>query len=245
MLVGACGRMGFDLQTARTGDADVADGTDGAPDAMPFVERVQTSNPMFVNGGSISATLSLTADHTVLAVAYWNDSGHTISVADTSGATWTALPRQSVPTGCSNNLGANTQIFYATIAATGSSTITATQSVATSPLGMFVAEYAGLRAANVIDASGGNAATVAGNAMSAGTLQSTGTGVIVAVFHDSQSSGTMVPGPGMAVMELDTLSYALLGEVPVTAGSYTVSASLPAGRMDACWVASAVALRAR
>jgi hypothetical protein len=81
--------------------------------------------------------------------------------------------------------------------------------------------------------------------MTTGALTTTSFDVLVAAFHDSNGSGTMVPGPGFAVLALDTSSYAMIADQQVTPGSHEATANLPGTTMDACWVASMIALRAR
>ena len=233
LAVAGCGRIGFDPSGA--GDASI--------DAAP-IQRVQIQQPMFVTGAQLTTMLDVTAGNVLVAIPYWNHSGSTVQVADSRANTWTALPRVSVPTGCNQNVGTNAQIFVAAMTTTGPMMVTATQTIATNPLGLFLVEYSGIDIDAPVENSAGNAAPAASNEMRTGTLTTQEPTVIVAGFHNSEGMGTMVAGPGLTTLSLDTMAYALFGEMAVPPGSYDVSATLPTGVSDRCWVAAAVALRA-
>jgi hypothetical protein len=81
--------------------------------------------------------------------------------------------------------------------------------------------------------------------MTTGPITMNGDGVVLAAFHDSEGSGVMTPGAGLSTLSLDTGAYTLFGELRGPAGTYEPTANLPAGVSDNCWVATAVALRAR
>jgi hypothetical protein len=135
-------------------------------------------------------------------------------------------------------------MFYATIPRSGMVTVTANQPEGPGNMGLFIVEYSGL-AADPLDGSAGMPAGRVSNAMTAGALTTTSFDVLVSAFHDSNGSGTMVPGPGFTVLGLDTTSYAMIADQQAPPGSYEATAALPGTTMDACWVASAIALRAR
>jgi hypothetical protein len=111
-------------------------------------------------------------------------------------------------------------------------------------MGLLLVEYSGL-AADPLDGSAGMPAPRASNTMTTGALTTTSFDVLVAAYHDSNGSGTMVPGAGFTVLALDTVSYAMIADQQAPPGSYEATARLPGTTMDACWVASMIALRAR
>ena len=65
----------------------------------------------------------------VIVAVYWNDSAATASVSSNHVPSYTALPRQSIATGCKLNVGTNAQLWvYGVAAASGPDTLTVTQS---------------------------------------------------------------------------------------------------------------------
>lgn len=225
-------------------DASVDGSADAAPDASGMVASVRVDTPTSVNAASVSSSpLPLAAGNLVIAIPYWNDRSHHIVMSDSSGAmTWKSTARQSVANGC--GAGTNLQIFYATIPSSATVTLTATQPEGAGNMGLFVVEYRGLTA-DPLDGAVGMPAPRAANAMTTGTLTTTSSDLLVAAFHDSNGSGTMVPGSGFTVLGLDTNAYGMFADQVVPPGSYEATARLPEGANDACWVASMIALRAR
>jgi hypothetical protein len=236
LALSGCGRMAFEPLTigSTTGDAPL--------DAMPMIERVQMLNPAYQTAAGITAPMTLTADNTVIAVVYWNNAAATMSIGDSSNHMWSAVPRQSIPTGCHNNIGTNVQIFYTQITIGGATNIYAVQSTGAEPIGIFTVEYSGLSS---FDTATGMIPQAASNTATGGVLTTTGFDVIVAGFHDSVGGGTMQPGAGLTTLAADTVSYALFTEAIGPAGAYNISATLPNGTSDACWVATAAAFHAR
>jgi hypothetical protein len=241
LLATGCGHV---LKDPSQVPEDAVTPVDGAPDAPVMIKTVRVDTPTTVNAQRISSSpLPLSAGNVVIAVAYWSDRTHQIAVTDSSGAiTWKSIARQSVAQGCAG--GTNLQMFYATVPSAGMVTVTATQPEGPGNMGLFVVEYSGL-AADPLDGSAGMPAGRVSNMMTAGTLTTTSFDVLVAAFHDSDGSGMMLPGPGFAVLALDTTSYAMIADQQASPGSYEATARLPGATMDACWVASVIALRAR
>lgn len=244
LLATGCGRVGIDPSQVPEDAVAVDSSIDGAPDAPAMVQTVRVDTPTTVNAQSISSSpLPLSAGNVVVAIPYWNDRTHHVAVSDSSGAlTWKSIERQSVAQGCAG--GTNLQIFYATVPSSRMVTVTATQPEGPGNMGLLLVEYMGL-AADPLDGSTGMAAPRVSNTMTTGAITTTGFGVLVAAFHDSNGSGTMVPGPGFTVLALDTSSYAMIADQQAPPGSYEATARLPGTTMDACWVASMIALRAR
>jgi len=238
LALGACGRLAFDPVTIESATNDATNDVNGPP----MIARVQATTPAFLSSPGITRDMAVTVDNVVVAIAYWNNAGATVAITDTSSHTWTATPRQSIPTGCNNNIGTNVQIFYAPIVRAGTTSILAAQSTGAEPLGLFTVEYSGI---STLDTQAGMIAPAASNAMTAGVVSTTGFDLIVAGFHDSVGSGTMQAGAGLTTLATDTISYALFAEVIGPAGAYNINGTLPAGRNDACWVGTAAAFHAR
>ena len=242
LLATGCGRVNPDPSQV---PEDAVDSSMDAPlDAPAMIRTVRVDTPTTVNAQSISSSpLPLTAGNVVIAVPYWSDRTHQVAVSDSAGAfTWKSIERQSVAQGCAG--GTNLQIFYAAIPSSRTVTVTATQPEGPGSMGLLLVEYSGL-AADPLDGSAGMPAPRASNTMTTGALAATSFDVLVAAFHDSNGSGSMVPGPGFAVLALDTDSYAMIADQQVPPGSYEATGRLPGTTMDACWVASMIALRAR
>jgi hypothetical protein len=220
------------------------DGPGPGADASTPIKAVRVDTPTTVSAQSIaSSPLPLTAGNVVIAIPYWNASSHHVVVTDSSdGSMWKSIDRQSVAQGCGG--GTNLQMFYKTIPTSGTVTVVATQPEGGGNMGLFVVEYSGL-AADPLAGSTGMPAPRAANMMTAGALTTTGSELLVAAFHDSNGSGTMVPGAGFTVLGVDTTSYAMIADQQVPPGSYEATARLPGTTSDACWVASVLALRAR
>jgi hypothetical protein len=219
-----------------------ADGS--TADAPAAIKAVRVDTPATVNAPSLSSSpLPLTVGNVVIAIAYWSDRSHRVAVTDSTGALiWKSIERQSVAQGCGD--GTNLQMFYATIPSSGMVTVVATQPEGAGNMGLFVVEYSGL-AADPLAGSAGMPAPRAANMMTTGALTTTSFDLLVAAFHDSNGSGTMVPGAGFTVLGVDMTSYAMIADQQAPAGSYEATARLPGTTSDACWVASVLALRAR
>lgn len=241
VALAGCGRRGFDPLTIGSSSTDAGTMAD-APTGTPNVGRGMVVMPPFVTTTTISAQMDNIPDGNLLvAFAYWNNATHAVNLNDSNAQNWTALPRQSIPSGCNSNVGANIQLFYATVTNGGTTTVTATQSAAGFPLGLVVVEYSGV---TTLDASSGLAAPSASNAINAGTMNTTGYDLIVGGFHDSSGSGQMVPGPNLTAFQPDLVSYAMFLDITVGPGAQTVTGTLPSGRSDACWVGASAAFHA-
>src|SRR4051812_19195177 len=244
MLAAGCGSVVSSQLPEDAGSMPSMDGAGAGLDAATAIKAVRVDTPTTASAASIfSSPLPLTAGNVVIAIPYWNDSSHHVAVTDSSGdLTWKSIGRQSVAQGCGG--GTNLQMFYATVPSSGTVSVIAVQLEGAGNMGLFVVEYSGL-AAEPLDGSAGASAARASNMMATGAVTTTGSDVLVAAFHDSNGSGTMVPGAGFDVLGLDTTSYAMIADRQVAAGSYDATARLPGATSDACWVASVLALRAR
>ena len=223
-----------------TTDASVDARVDAPVDAVPFAE-VQVLGPGYVSAASLPIILTETAGDVLIAATYWEHDPNTITVTDTAGLEWTALPIEKIPSGCgSPGYGSIVQLWYAVVATTRTDTVTVTQAATTLPLGMFVIEYAGLGA---FDVAAGRVAPAASNGMSTGNFTTTSTDLVLALFIDTLGTGTMTPGSGWTARAHDANFYAVIEDnAPgVAAGVLDPSAQLPIAVSDACWVAAAVA----
>lgn len=237
LTLAACGRVGF--EPVESSEA-LSDGSM----ATANIARVQVVNPPYDRVRAISLPIDVTAGNVLVAFAYWNRAAASMAVTDTLGLAWSSRPPQQGPTSCGDNLGLGMQMFYASVATTGSTTVTATQSTGTDGIGLFVVEYAGLDAVSPVEMTTGMTAQSSSNLMTTGPI-TMNDGVILAAFQDSEGSGVMTPGGGLTVLSRDTNAYTLFGELRGPAGTYEPTANLPAGVNNNCWVAIAAALRAR
>lgn len=208
--------------------------------------RVQTLAPGFGSATTVSVPIAQRAGDLLVGAVYWHFFPETITLTDKLGLVWSALPIQSIPSGCSLGSDGNStevQLWYAPIAVTGDNVVTLAQSVGIHPIGMFLLEYSGL--SNVVDASSGRVAAGPGNAMSVPPLAATGLDVIVALFNDPLGVGTMGGGSGYTVLGRDLGFYTMVEDQIVPAGTYTPDGTLPPARNDACWAGTAAAFRAQ
>ena len=238
----SCGRIGFQ-PTTTIDSTTMGDGTagDGTSNAIAFV---QEKSPGDGQNSIISIQLAQTAGDLLVMGGYWNASGNTMTVTDDTGLTWQALPQQSVA-GCSANGDSEAGIWYAFAAATQTNTVNLIQTPGTQPFGFFVVEYAGVDPAAPLEAHAGANAPMASDAMSAGTLTLARSGVVVGVFSDVNGMGMMIAGAGFTALDGDTHFNSFIEQAMVGPGSYDVTAALPGGMSDACWVATAAAFAAR
>jgi hypothetical protein len=137
------------------------------------------------------------------------------------------------------------EIFYAGGIAAGNNVVTVTQSSGTTPLGAFVVEYSGARAAGALDGVSGGSAASSTATMSAGNLTTTSAhDLVVAIFAEATAYGIMTTGPGFSVVDNDTTFYSMFeDDLPAGFGPGTIAptGTEPGGTPSDCWVAAAAA----
>jgi hypothetical protein len=240
-LLAGCGRIGFDAHDDAGDDATPADAL-VIDVASLNISVVDMSPGTDATGPSVSVSMPVTAGNFLLAATYWNDPTSTVQVTDTLGHAWSSTAKASILSGCHPpGNGTNGEMFFAPVVTTGSDSITATQTVATAPLGMIVVQYSGIAAFSL---SSTQVASVASNAMTVGPIAASDPGLVVAMFHDSVGSGTMGAGTGFSAIARDTTAYSMIEQEIVEPGSYSADGTLPAGRSDQCWIGVLAALRA-
>jgi hypothetical protein len=145
----ACGRLGFDPRVAP------ADGArDAVPDSPATIALVAATEPGFQKAAMVSFSVAQTAGDFLVVAVYWDEAPDTVTFGDSLGLPWQSLPVQGLATtGCGGPTGNATgaQLWYASVAQTGTNTLTAVQTSGTQPLGMFALEYSGVDGANAID----------------------------------------------------------------------------------------------
>lgn len=219
-----CGRIGFAVCTAC--------GSSGG------IERVQVA-ATGVNATSLTIPIVQSAGNFAIAAVYAAVSG--VGVNDSFGQVWMSLPGEI--SGCpSSGTPAHLRLWYAQLTHDGTNTITVGPT--SLRLGAFVVEYAGVSQQNPIDVASGHVAVTQTNVMDAGTLDTNNADLLVAAFTDNQSQGTMTPKSGWRELSHDDGNIlALIEDMPVSVGSFTPTAFLPAASASNCWVGASVALR--
>jgi hypothetical protein len=229
-----CGRVGFALCVG-------CDGGEGT------VQVVQTAGPGSVLGPEIPIAIDQTADDFVVIAAY-RIGDNPLAITDSLGESYASLPSERSNGACFNSTFiADIQLWYAHLGHTGTNTITVHQDGPGSirRIGAFVIEYSGIATTRTVDVASGQVPTSTSNAMTAGTLATTGPGVIVAVFADTSAPGTMVPDPDSQVLAHDDSFASSVQDRVIAGGAYTPTATLPAGDLSMCWVGASAAFRAR
>ena len=239
-----------DAADSNRGISDAPSESDRADSHPPSIARVQSIAPGWQSSATAVLTLHESAGDLLVAGVYFNDPTATIAVTDTVGSTWTSTTPFANVTGCTTHTGASTvaQIFFAEGVAAGDNIVTVTQSAGSSPLGAFVVEYSGVLSAGSLDRLSGGFAQSSTSTMSAGSLTTTGAlDLVVALFAEATTSGTMLPGSGFATAANDSTFYSMLeDDLPggMASGMVTPTAGEPGGVSSDCWVAAAAAFRA-
>ena len=246
VIVSACGRIGFDPPGSGTDDAAVDSSID-AP-GRPAISLVHSTIKLLSNAPSISTSFSHSAETLLVVGAYWNHGLATVTVTDSEGQSWTPLGRAAITTGCAPpGNGTDMELFYRATAAVGGMTIDVTQSTSSDPIGFVVAEYRGVDLVTPLDGVSRNVASSVSSTVSAGTITTSSTSILVGMLGDSLGSGTIDAVTGFATRENDMVAELILidnvGAMPP--GMFTVTGTLPAGQTDACAVGTVAAFRAR
>ena len=217
-------------------------GHDASDTLREPVNHLQTIAPGFVGAPSITALITAQAGSLLVAATYWHVQGNTVTVTDTMGLAWTALPAVDNKCSFTDTRTTGAQIWYAQVDTAGSTIVTLSQSNSpNAPLGMRLLEYTGVAGYN---ASVGSPPIVATSMdMSTGAFATTEPAMTVALFVDTLGSGTMTPGAGWNERAIELPFYSLVednapGKPP---GPLEPNASLPVGRVDDCWVGTAAA----
>jgi hypothetical protein len=235
-LLCGCGRL--------FGPCNNASSDATSPDAANGIRRVQTVSPGSMRGvATISFPITVTGGDLLVVVPYSDTNpGQTLTAVSSSlNDAWQTLPTES---STCNIVGSTIRLWYAPIAGSGADTITLDMSLSGN-LGVLAIEYAGVDLARPVETSSGLVASATTGTMTAGPLSATTGDLVVAAFSDHQTLGTAVPGQGFTVQAHDDAFAALVEDAPAGPATTNPSADLPSGKSDACWVATAMALRPR
>jgi hypothetical protein len=210
---------------------------------------VQVQAPGFKSAVTTSATLNETAGNLVVAAVYWDQAPNTVTLTDSAGLAWIPLTPYETPggTGCGGTTGnaSGAQLYYAQVTVTGANTVTVTQTSGTQPLGVMLLEYAGIATVDPVDVTSGQLAPAASNQMIVPAMTTSSPGVIVAFFNDTVGSG-MMGGDASYILEARDVGFPnMIEDAIVPPGTYMPTGTLPGAQIDACWIATAVALKAR
>jgi hypothetical protein len=235
--------------SADTGSTTV-DGAGDAPTTSP-ITLVQVLELGHVeDGGAQTVALNESGQDLLVVAVYWNDNVATVTVSDSLGNAWQAVPAESNSSLCGSSQGTQAQLWYAPSIQAGSNTVTIRKSPSDDlPVGAFVLEYAQVATTAALDSHSGQVAAVASNEMTTGTLTLQGTSdLVVALFADTLGGGAMMAGSGYRAVSADDQFYSMVADnLPHGAGpgSATATATLPGDASDLCWTATAAAFRAR
>jgi len=221
----------------------------------PTIARVQASAGAWVFSASMTLTIDERAGDLLVAAVYFNQSTATVTVADSLGNAWKPTAARANTAACATGGvggdGSVAQILYAQGVAAGHNVVRVTQSTGTRPLGAFLVEYSGVRAAGALDGMNGGAAVSSSPTMSAGQLTTTGTSdLVVALFVEATTSGVITPGPGFATAANDSTFYSMFednlrqGYAVMGPGTVVPTATEPSNTPSACWAATAAAFQA-
>ena len=225
-LLVACGRGNFEL------DADV----DGGP---PKVRRVQAVVPG--SAGPVAGADSLIIDQTAGDLLVIGGYGSTpiYTVADTAGETYTPLAPEQTGGGC---IPTSVRLWYTLATQTTQNTITVAQ-FDNGIVGAVAIEYAGIAPSLPLDDNTGTIATVEGNQLSAGTVSTTTTDVVVALFADHNFIVPIDVAFGWRSLGNDDPFAMVIEDQVLPAGSITPTANLSASNVDACWAGTSAAFK--
>ncbi len=231
-----CGRVRFDVRVGADASADIA--SDAAPPHL-----VQVVAPGYVKQVSASATIAATEGDVVIAAVYWDETPDTVSFADTASYGWNSTLAQTIPA-CGGPTGNATgaQLYWSRVPASGSNTVTVTQTSGTQPIGVMLVEYANVQM--LPEDSGAEPAPMASNTMSTLPVTTSGPAVVIAFFNDTIGTGTIAGAMPFTVEARDVGFPNLLEDAIVPSGTYTATATLPNAQVDACWIAFAAAFPA-
>ncbi len=213
------------------------------------IVRVQTVALEWVSAEETTLTVvQENAGDLLVAGVYFAESTATITVTDSAGNTWAPTTAYANVTACSSGETTVAQIFHTAGIAAGQNAVTVAQSSGTSPLGAFLVEYSGVRAAGSLDGVSGGPAASSTATMSPGSLTTTGPDdLVVALFAEATSWGVMTTGPGFSTVANDATFYSMFeDDLPAGTGPGTVNPTAvePGGAASDCWVAAAAAFKA-
>lgn len=226
------------------GDAPLVPMPDATPDATPDAPAppmmVQSIDPGYTVT-TLTIPIALTAGNLVIVAAYTSTLDLPIVLTDTAHLTWASTPAILKAASCAPQL----QLFYAQVPATEMDSVTITQSSLS--IGAHVVEYSGLAATSPVDVAGGMVAPAASNVVTTGTITTTASDMVFALFADLNGTGAMTAGSDWIARGTDTGFYTLIvDDAPgVAPGAIVATATLPGNKSDACWTSAAVALRVR
>jgi hypothetical protein len=218
---------------------------DGASDAGSDAEacapitRVQAQSSVeSTSVASTSVTMNLTTGNLAVAVIAAQGQG-TLTIDDSSNATWTTLP-QANNTTCADDSGVGStrlRIAYTTVKQTASTVVTLSSS-SDDILGLVVLEYSG---ALDFETSSMSIATSDTDKLASGAVTlSACASVVVAAFGDEFISNAItVDTPLVDAVKVPNWSLAVADALNVTPGALTPRATNPVP--SDCWAATAAA----
>ena len=207
-----------------------------AQDQSLFRARGKTGYGESSHVASVCAAETNTLNHLLLAAVYSTSSSVTLSVSDSMGNAWTALPSDITTNG-------QIQIYYAIAKATTSNTVTANQTSTTAVMGLFCSEWSGNATSGVVDVRIAANATSSTASMSSGNLTTSGSSDLLYCAFADKKEGAMAIGTGFTQDEIDT-GFGALSEYKrnLVAGTYSCNATDTGA--SSSWLAYAATFKA-
>jgi hypothetical protein len=227
-------------------DSSVADS--GVDSSSPTsIVRVQAVAPGWASSPQTTLTLAEENAGDLLVAGVYFAASATITITDSLGNSWSPTSAYANTTASCNDENVSVvEIFYAGGIAAGGNVVTVAQSSGTAPLGAYLVEYSGARAAGALDGVSGGSAASSTVTMSAGNLSTTSAhDLVVALFAEATTSGTMTAGPGFSAVDTDGTFFSMFeDDLPTGFGPGVIvpTANEPGGPSD-CWVAAAASFR--
>lgn len=193
--------------------------------AAVFVQSAQSANGSATRTTTAAATLTVTAGHLLVVCASW-DSGSTptVSLADTLGSTWTALPVANDSTDQQSNA-----MWWTIAGAGGSDTFTVTLSASSDYFEMVALEYSGV---SDVDATTMVANQAATTTPATGSVTTTAAGDLV-LSHLGTTAGQSVTGhPSGSTQRCGKTVIYVADQVQASAGAINPTWATASGKFN-------------
>ena len=228
-LAVGCGHIGFDVCA-------------GCSTPAGQIERVQ----VFAPGSELTPLDIPVTPHPgnlLLAAVYAN--GGNAGLGDDANGDWQTAPEEVSPCSILTSTYGSLRFYYRFADSQGPHTLTVYAGNGSTRVGAIVIEYAGADA-TPLDTSSGDIGLAVSTSIDAGTIDANGKGQLVAAFEDSGHALVLAPVDPLHVLAHDDPFSIMVADMPVDVGTYTPSASAPAGdAATKCWLGASLVLRAR
>lgn len=193
--------------------------------AAAFVQFAQSANGSATRTTTAAATLTVTSGHLLVVCASW-DSGSTptVSLADTLGSAWTALPVANDTTDQQSNA-----MWWTIAGAGGSDTFTVTLSASSDYFEMVALEYSGVSGVDVTAMVANQAATTT---PATGSVTTTAAGDLV-LSHLGTTAGQSVTGhPSGSTQRCGKTVIYVADQIQASAGAINPTWATASGKFN-------------